>query len=85
MVALSSTPNCSNDHNRDMKIETTSISATISTQTEDINATKDKHVASTVKYKKTHTQYKAEHFDQPVMTCTKHFFSKLKNVKKDTQ
>ena len=62
MEASPSFPSCSNEHNIDMQMETTSVNTTISTQTEDMNTTKDKCVGSTVKYKNKKTQYKAEHF-----------------------
>ena len=45
-----------------MQMETSSVNTRISTQTEDINTTKDKCVGSTLKYKKKKTQYKAEHY-----------------------
>ena len=64
MEASSSSPSCSNEHNIDMQMETASVNTTISTQTEDMNTTKDKCVGSTVKYKNKKTQYKVEHFVQ---------------------
>ena len=62
MEASSSSPSCSSEHNIDMQMETTSVNTAISTQTEDMNSTKDKCVGSSVKYKNKTTQYKAEHF-----------------------
>ena len=64
MEASSSSPSWSNEPNIDMQVKTTNVNITISTQTEDMNTTKDKYVGSTVKYKNKKAQYKAEHFGQ---------------------
>ena len=64
LEAFSSSPSCSNEHNIDMQMEITKVNTTISTQTEDMNITKDKCVGSTVKDTNIKTQYKTEHFVQ---------------------
>ena len=67
-------------------MEITSVNTTISTQTEDMNITKDKCIGSTVKYKNKKTQYKAEHFVQANHTKPMiQRFSKLIYVKKKTR
>ena len=46
-----SSPSRSNEHNINVQMETTSVNATTSTQTEVINTTRDKCIGSAVKYK----------------------------------
>ena len=69
-----------------MQMETTSVNTKISTQTEDIKTTKDKCVASTLKYKNKKNAIQGwahpiQPMVQPITTCSMQRLSKWKYVK----
>ena len=81
-------PSCSNDLN--MQMETTCINTTISTQTKDMNITKDKCVGSKIQKQKQQqqqqkTQYKAEHLVQTNHDLHDTKVLKVKIYKKDAR